>query len=183
MADTPSAQDVTQGGQTTGVTGPAPLARPSTLFSAKGKAIFALVVLSAALAYFGYVAFAGATVKYHSVASALQLGPTPDGRSVGVKGKLVQGTYTRTADGLTANFRVRDEDGPAQLAVRYSGEVGQVFFNEHSEIILQGAIGPDGALAASNLTIRCPSKYLTEAERAELESQKKTGPRPDYRPG
>ncbi len=164
-------------------TPPAPLARPSTLFSPKVRAAFILVILAGALSYFGYVAFTNATVSYHSVSSALSLGATAEGRHVGVKGKLVQGSYARTPDGLVANFRVRDGEGPAQLPVRYSGDVGQVFFNEHSELILQGAIGPDGVLAVENLTVRCPSKYLTETERAELENEKKTEPRPAYQRG
>lgn len=162
---------------------PVPLAKPSTLFSPKVRAVFILVIIAGALSYFGYVAFTSATVSYHSVSSALSLGATAEGRQVGVKGKLVEGSYARTPDGLVANFRVRDEGGPAQLPVRYSGEVGQVFFNEHSELILQGAIGPDGVLAVENLTVRCPSKYLTEAERAELEDEKKTEPRPAYQQG
>ncbi len=162
---------------------PAPLARPATLFSPKIRAIFILVVITGALSYFGYVAFTSATVSYHSVSSALSLGQTAEGRHVGVKGKLVNGSYARTPDGLVANFRVRDEDGPAQLPVRYAGDVGQVFFNEHSELILQGSIGIDGVMAVENLTVRCPSKYLTETERAELEAEKKAESRPAYQQG
>lgn len=162
---------------------PAPLARPSTLFTMKTKAAFALVIVVGALIYFGFVAFQGATVAYHSVAQASDLGPTPQDRAIGIKGKLVQGSYVRSPDGLVANFRLRDEDGPVQMPVRYSGEIGQVFFNEHSEIILQGALGGDGTFTAEQLTVRCPSKYLTEAERAELDTQKNSEPRPDYKPG
>lgn len=162
---------------------PAPLARPSTLFTMKTKAAFVLVIVVGALIYFGYVAFQGATVAYHSVAQASALGPTPQDRAIGVKGKLVQGSYVRSPDGLVANFRLRDEGGPAQIPVRYSGEIGQVFFNEHSEIILQGAIGDEGTFTAETLTVRCPSKYLTEAERADLDAQKNSLPRPDYKPG
>jgi cytochrome c-type biogenesis protein CcmE len=162
---------------------PAPLARPSTLFTLKTKAAFALVIVAGALIYFGYVAFQGATVAYHSVAQASALGPTPQDRAIGVKGKLVQGSYVRSPDGLVANFRLRDEDGPVQIPVRYSGEIGQVFFNEHSEIILQGALGNDRTFTAELLTVRCPSKYLTEAERAELDAQKRAEPRPEYKPG
>ena len=160
-----------------------PLARPSTLFSAKAKAVFALVIVSGALVYFAFVAFRGATVSYHSVSEALRLGPTPQDRMVGVKGKLVEGSYARSPDGLVANFRLHDTDGPAAMPVRYTGEIGQVFFNEHSEIILQGAIGPDGVMAAENLTVRCPSKYLTEQEKAELEVLKGGQPvAPPYQP-
>ncbi len=150
---------------------PAPVARPSTLFTPKTRALFVLVVVAGALAYFAFIAFRGATVNYHTVAQALALSPTAADRQIGLKGKLVKGSFARSASGLVANFRVRDEDGSDTLNVRYSGEVGQVFFNEHSEIILQGAIGADHVFAAEQLTVRCPSKYLTEQEKAELEAQ------------
>ncbi len=163
--------------------GEQPLGRPSTLFSPKVKAGFALVVIVGALVYFGSVAFRGATVAYHTVSDAAQMGPTPLDRLIGVKGKLVEGSYVRSPDGLVANFHLRDEEGAGSLDVRYTGDIGQVFFNEHSEIILQGALNAEGVFNAEQLTVRCPSKYMTEEERAELEQQKQTEPRPAYSAG
>jgi cytochrome c-type biogenesis protein CcmE len=144
-----------------------------------------VVVVACALAYFVFLAFRGATVNYHSVAEALVLEATAPDRMIGVKGKLVGGSYARSPDGLVASFRLRDEDGAASdtLPVRYGGEIGQVFFNEHSEIILQGTKRADGVFAAEALTVRCPSKYLTEQEKAELEAQGGGNPvPPPYQP-
>lgn len=65
----------------------------------------------------------------------------------------------------------------------YKGEIGQVFFNDHSEIILQGQKLVDGSFNAENLTVRCPSKYLTEAEQAEIDAQNAGDPSaPPYQP-
>jgi cytochrome c-type biogenesis protein CcmE len=162
---------------------PATIAKPSTLFTPKIRALFTLVMVVGALTYFAFVAFRGATVNYHTVAQALTLAPTAVDRQIGVKGKLVKGSFARSPSGLVANFQVRDEDGANTLQVSYSGEVGQVFFNEHSEIILQGAIGKDHVFAAEQLTVRCPSKYLTEQEKAELEAQDGGRPAPPpYQP-
>ena len=120
---------------------------------------------------------------YLSVAQAVTESPTAADRQVGVSGKLVQNSYVRDADGLTARFSLKDEDGLDHLAVTYRGEIGQVFFNDHSEIILQGQKLADGSFNADSLTVRCPSKYLTEAEQAEIEAQNNGNPEaPPYQP-
>jgi cytochrome c-type biogenesis protein CcmE len=158
-------------------------ARTSTLMSPRAKLGFAFVLVAGALAYFAFTAFQGATVSYLSVAQALADSPTAADRQVGVSGKLVQDSYVRGADGLTAYFAIKDEDGSDVLQITYKGEIGQVFFNDHSEIILQGQKLVDGSFNAENLTVRCPSKYLTEAEQAEIEAQDNGNPNPPpYQP-
>ena len=153
-------------------------ARTSTLMSPRAKFTFALVLVAGALVYFAFTAFQGATVSYLSIVQALDESPTAPDRQVGVKGKLVLDSYVRDADGLTARFLLKDEDGPGELKITYRGEIGQVFFNEHSEIILQGQKLVDGSFNADNLTVRCPSKYLTEAEQAEIDAQNDGNPAP-----
>ena len=159
------------------------VARTSTLMGPRAKLGFAFVLVAAALVYFAFTAFEGATVDYLSVAQVSEGAPTATDRQVGVTGKLVQDSYVRDADGITAHFAIKDEDGLEVLDVLYAGEIGQVFFNDHSEIILQGQKMVDGSFNADNLTVRCPSKYLTEAERAELEAQNEGDPlAPPYQP-
>ncbi len=157
---------------------------PTTLFSSKAKIAFVLALVIGTLAWFGYSAFQRATVNFLTVDEVAARGTTPEDRTVGVSGKLVKDSYIRTPDGLVANFKLRDEsDGRYVLDVRYAGEIGQVFFNEHSEIILEGALGADGVFTAANLRVRCPSKYLTEQERAEIEAQGDGKPEPPpYQP-
>ena len=158
-------------------------ARTSTLMRPRAKLGFAFVLVAGALIYFAFTAFQGATVSYLSVAQALADSPTVIDRQVGVIGKLVQDSYVRDADGLTARFSIKDEDGAEELEITYKGEIGQVFFNDHSEIILQGQKLVDGSFTADNLTVRCPSKYLTEAEQAEIEAQNNGNPEvPPYQP-
>ncbi len=160
-----------------------PAARTSTLMGPRAKLAFAFILVSAALVYFAFTAFEGATVDYLSVAQVYDGAPTSDDRQVGVTGKLVQDSYVRDADGLTARFSIKDEDGVQHLDVVYTGEIGQVFFNDHSEIILQGQKMVDGSFNAANLTVRCPSKYLTESEQAEIDAQNNGDPlSPPYQP-
>ena len=140
-------------------------ARPTTLMGPRAKMTFAFALASLALVYFAFTAFQGATVNYLSVAQASSESPTASDRQVGVTGKLVKDSYVRDADGLTARFSIKDEHGSEKLAVTYTGELR------------------DGSFEADNLTVRCPSKYLTEAEQAELEAQNNGDPpAPPYQP-
>ena len=158
-------------------------ARTSTLMGPRAKLGIAFVLVAGALAYFAFTAFQGATVSYLSVAQTVAESPTAADRQVGVTGKLVQDSFVRDTDGLTAHFSIKDEDGTDVLQITYKGEIGQVFFNDHSEIILQGQKMVDGSFTAENLTVRCPSKYLTEAEQAEIDAQNNRIPAPPpYQP-
>ena len=154
-------------------------AKSTVLMSGKARiAIIGFLFLSG-VAYLAVIAFNEATVKFSSVDDVVLHETRGGTQSVGVLGKLVPNSYIKSPDGVTANFRLRDEGGSLELPVVYSGEVGQVFFNDHSEIILNGTLGPDGVLGAEMLTVRCPSKYLTEQEQMELDGQ--LGP-PPYQP-
>ena len=46
------------------------------------------------------------------------------------------------------------------MSVSYSGEIGEIFFNENAEIIIQGTMGGDGIFKTNTLSIKCPSKYV-----------------------
>jgi cytochrome c-type biogenesis protein CcmE len=161
----------------------APVARTSTLFNPRMKIGIVFALVAAGLVYFAWTAFDSATVTFRRVADVAAAGPTPDDRMVGLIGKLVNESYVRSADGTTASFRLIDEGGSDELRVSYRGEIGQVFFNEHSEIILEGRMNDDNVFVADRLQVRCPTKYLTESERAELEAQNNGEPvAPPYQP-
>ncbi|MFW6195424.1 MAG: cytochrome c maturation protein CcmE [Chloroflexota bacterium] len=143
----------------------------TTLFTPRVKMALALGLFVAALGYFVFTTFSGATVYYQSVSEVRASGPTPEDRLVRVSGKLVDDSFSRDASGLTAHFQIKDDDGDV-MPVRYpKGEVGEVFFNPHSVLDLEGRYTEDGVFNTEQLIIKCPSKYLTEQERAELEGE------------
>ena len=156
-------------------------AKSTVLMSGKARIAIVAFLFLVGVVYLAAIAFNEATVQFSSVDDVV-LHQSPGGsQSIGVLGKLVPNSYIKSPDGVTANFRLRDEGGSLELPVVYSGEVGQVFFNDHSEIILNGTLGPDGVLEAEMLTVRCPSKYLTEQEQMELDGQMDPPPyQPDY---
>ena len=156
-------------------------AKSTTLFGGKGVIVAVAVLFLVGIVYFAIIAFNAATVQFMSVDQVVESETAGDAKPIGVLGKLVPGSYIKSPDGITANFRLKDEFGSTELPVSYSGEVGQVFFNDHSEIILNGTLGSDGVLNAETLTVRCPSKYLTEQEQMEIDGQLDPPPyQPDY---
>ena len=140
-------------------------AKSTVLLSGKAKVVAVALIFLAGIGYLAVYAFNEATTQYLEVDEvALTLdgsGQTVSSGQVGIIGKLVAGSYVKSPDGITANFRVRDEGGAEELPVVYAGEIGEVFFNEHSELIMTGVVEPDGVFHAEQMTVRCPSKYLT----------------------
>ena len=156
-------------------------AKSTVLMSGKARIAVVAFLFLAGVVYLAVIAFNEATVEFSTVDDVVSSETSGGARSIGVLGKLVPNSYIKSPDGVTAHFRLHDEGGSSELPVVYSGEVGQVFFNDHSEIILNGTLGPDGVLEAELLTVRCPSKYLTEQEQMELDGQLEPPPyQPDY---
>ena len=131
----------------------APLLNPRLKLALFGALIVAV------LAFFATMAFRSATVYYLTVSELGEQGVTADGRLGRVAGKLVKGSYERAPNGLDVSFQLRDEQGQV-LPVGYVGEVGQLFFNDHSELILEGAYGSDGVFTTETLIVKCPTKYV-----------------------
>lgn len=125
--------------------------------------MLATLLFAGALAYFAFLAFRSATVYYLTVGELEAQGPTESGRLVRVAGKLVQGSFVRGDDPLDVNFDLRDELGNL-LPVTYRGEVGQIFFNEYSEIILEGKYTGRRVFETETLIVKCPSKYIALEE-------------------
>ena len=124
------------------------------------KVLIGLIVLVGALGYFGFMAFQSATVYYYTVGELSAKGPTPDGRTVRVSGKLVPDSFHRDSGSTLARFDLTD--GSRVMSAAHDGIVPDLFFNEHSEIILEGAYTPDGTFDSQNVIVKCPSKYVTE---------------------
>ncbi len=127
-------------------------------FTRKALFIVAAAVMLAALGYFAVMVFMSATVYSYSVSEMAELGPTPQGELVRVNGSLVAESFRR-ADGSTlAQFTLTDD--AAHIDAKYDGVLPDLFFNEHSEIILEGHYGEDGVFASQNVLVKCPSKYV-----------------------
>ena len=106
------------------------------LSSNKGKFIVGLLLVIAALTYFGFIAFKGATVYYLTVSELISQNTSEETKMVRVSGKLVENSYSRDRESGIAYFKLTD--GAQTMAAKYHGSLPDLFFNEHSEIIVEG---------------------------------------------
>ncbi len=120
-----------------------------------------MVVL--ALAFMIWAAFGENTRYFLTVSEFNSKTEIHDGQMVRVSGKLVEGTFDRAGKSTVSHFRLTDKDGvssgTALLAARYEGVLPDLFFNPHSEIILEGSYTSDGVFHADEILVKCPSKY------------------------
>ena len=124
------------------------------------KVTVGLAVIVGALAFLGYMAFQSASVYFYTVSEIKEIGPTEDGRLVRVNGKLVQDSFVREESSTIARFTLVDAEGPETLSAVHDGVVPDLFFNQHSEIILEGTYGDDGVFYSQSVIVKCPSKYV-----------------------
>ena len=137
---------------------PEPTADNGSVLANRGKILVGFVVLIGALGYFAFMAFQSATVYYYTVSEMDDVGATPEGRFVRVSGKLVPNSFSRGEGTTVAHFRLTD--GTRILEASHDGVVPELFFNEHSEIILEGSHTPGGVFQSQNVIVKCPSKYV-----------------------
>ncbi|PKB79348.1 MAG: hypothetical protein BZY88_13780 [SAR202 cluster bacterium Io17-Chloro-G9] len=124
-----------------------------------------VVVLS--LGYMIYAAFPGNALYFLTVDEFMDRDAVHDGRIVRVSGKLVDGSFLRDGSTTLSHFRLSDEGAGLSgqhLMASYDGVLPDLFFNPHSEIILQGSYGTDKVFQAEDILVKCPSKYQSLEE-------------------
>ena len=141
--------------------------RPRSFLGGQGKLFIAVGLLIVALGYFAYTAFQGATVFYLTVGELLER-QGEVGETVRVNGKLVPDSFRRDSEGTVARFTLTD--GQKVLPAVHDGILPGLFFNEHTEIVLEGHYGDDGVFQSQMVIVKCPSKYesLAQKQRAEI---------------
>ena len=132
----------------------------STLSSKKIRGGLAVIVLMLALGYFSFLAFQSATVYYYQVDELVALGVESHGTVVRVSGKLVPDSFYRPEGSTRSQFSLAGDK--EILKASHEGVLPDLFFNEHSEIILEGRHVSDDLFESHNVIVKCPSKYITE---------------------
>lgn len=136
---------------------------------------FAILGMVAALAvgYMVYAAFPGNTLYFLTVSEFMAAQEYQDGRMVRVSGKLLEESFLRQKDSTVSQFQLIDEGGGSDVALNasYVGVMPDLFFNPHSEIILEGHYGPEETFEADSILVKCPSKYRSLEEEQQLQEQ------------
>tara|TARA_B100001013_G_scaffold110235_1_gene63242 strand:+ start:164 stop:586 length:423 start_codon:yes stop_codon:yes gene_type:complete len=121
------------------------------------KFLISIIILLSAFSYLAIIAFQSATVYSYTV-SELKLASIEDGQSlIRVTGKLLPGSYLRLNDSPVAEFMLTD--GIENLDAMHSGVLPDLFFNDRSEIILEGTYTSNGVFDSQRIIVKCPSKY------------------------
>ena len=131
------------------------------------------VVVSLALGYMIYAAFPGNALYFLTVGELIDKTDVHDGRTVRVSGKLVADSFQREGRSTVSYFQLQDENGdPAgeYLSATYVGVLPDLFFNPHSEVILEGSYGQDQIFQTDFILVKCPSKYQSIQEELLLAS-------------
>ena len=126
------------------------------------RLVILLLVVGLALGYMVYADFPGNALYFMSVNEFMEREEAQDGRIVRVSGKLVDGSFQREVNSINTSFRLVDEGtglAGEYLLASYVGVLPDLFFNPHSEIILQGSYGPGQVFEADTILVKCPSKY------------------------
>lgn len=116
-----------------------------------------IALLLLAFGYFGFTTFQNTTAYFLTVDELLEKDNPQDLGSVRVKGKLIVDSFNRDSGSMVAQFKITE--GDAILAVTHQGLLPDLFFNEHSEIILSGQYGKDKIFSSDRVMVKCPSKY------------------------
>lgn len=124
-------------------------------------------VVSLALGYMIYAAFPGNALYFLTVGELINKTDVHDGRTVRVSGKLVADSFQREGRSTVSHFQLRDENGQAageHLSATFVGVLPDLFFNPHSEVILEGSYGGDQVFQTDSILVKCPSKYQSLQE-------------------
>ena len=136
------------------------IAPPQGFFSGQRKLFIAVALLAMAVGFLAFNAFQGASVYYFTVGEALS-GDVEEGATVRVSGKLLPDSFRRETEGTVAHFSLVDDD--SVLEATYDGIVPELFFNEHSDIVLEGSLNQDGVFNSDTIIVKCPTKYQAQA--------------------
>ena len=137
---------------------------------------FVIISVVVALALFAMIwAAFGENTRYFLTVSEFNdkqaVQEIQNGQMVRVSGKLVEGTFDRPEKSTVSRFQLTDKEGAssgsAMLVASYDGVLPDLFFNPHSEIILEGSYNAEGVFHASEILVKCPSKYRDLDEQLE----------------
>ena len=134
------------------------------LRSNRTRFIIVATVVVLALFFMIWMAFGENTRYFLTVSEFNSKTDVQDGQMVRVSGMLVEGTFDRGEKSTISHFQLTDKEGlnsgVAMLSAKYEGVLPDLFFNPHSEIILEGSYTGEGVFHASEILVKCPSKYI-----------------------
>jgi cytochrome c-type biogenesis protein CcmE len=99
----------------------------------------------------------GSTTSYLTVEDLIALGPSD--RMVRVSGLAASGTIDWDPEQMILRFEIADEGG--SVPVLYEG-IRPDMLQDEAQVVVEGKYSANGVFEASNLLLKCPSKYAEE---------------------
>lgn len=115
--------------------------------------IFIVVVV---VGYLFYSGFRGSMIYYYKVGEILTQKESLINKGIRLSGKVLEGSINYDTKTLQLDFTAFEEG--AQIPVRYKGVIPDTF-KEGQEVVLEGRLSSAGVFEATNILIKCPSKY------------------------
>ena len=116
-------------------------------------------VVVAAVAYLMFSSTTASTAFFLTVPELRERASALQGEAVRVAGKVTDDPIQWDVQNLALAFTIGDAIN--RVPVEYKG-VKPDMFQVGADVIVEGRIGPNGVLVASNLMTSCPSKYEEE---------------------
>ncbi len=117
------------------------------------------IIVFLAIAFLGYMGFAGAATYYYEVSELLEQGSLIYDENVRVNGQVAPGSLEQESVGGVVEFTLIDVDGPESLTVVYQGVIPDTF-KEGNEVIVEGYLNSDDIFQGHTLMPKCASKYV-----------------------
>ncbi|MBF8266548.1 MAG: cytochrome c-type biosis protein CcmE [Dehalococcoidia bacterium] len=128
----------------------------ATAFWKRKKFMIVAAVVLLALAYLIIVGIQNAAMYYLTAGELLAKGESI-GERVRLGGTVAQDSVHAVSGGMTLHFDVTD--GQQSIPVTYQGVVPDAF-TPGGEVVVEGALTPEGTFNADILLAKCPSKYV-----------------------
>jgi cytochrome c-type biogenesis protein CcmE len=116
-------------------------------------------ILLVAIAYLLYLSFGSSVSYYVTVSEFFERGTELYDTSIRVAGKIADSPVDWNAENLELRFTVTE--GGNNMEVIYKGAKPSAF-KSGSNILVEGKYHSDGILRATQLILKCPSKYEPE---------------------
>jgi len=125
----------------------------------KKKYIIGGIIILLALGYLSYIVFSSSVTYYVTVSEFKARGTELYNTDVRVSGEIADNTIDWNAEDIELRFTIAE--GDETMKVIYQG-VQPSGFKPGSNILVEGKYHSDDILWASQLIMKCPSKYEPE---------------------
>jgi cytochrome c-type biogenesis protein CcmE len=132
-----------------------------------GRVIFGVVIVVAALVYFGVAGFEEGKAYYKTIEELSDMGDRAYDKRLRVGGTVAEGSISKAGTGLTFQL----EQNELKLNVVYTGTAPVPdTFKDGAEALCDGTYRTDGTFEATAIQAKCASKYEAEYGTAAAEN-------------